>query len=80
MEARFKGAEELEKVKNRAIDAVSKVGEQPLLEVCFAWAGLSKRRILAGSVREEERGMLLEELREYMKGGFRLRVYREGGC
>ncbi|KAF8433623.1 hypothetical protein BGX38DRAFT_1136433 [Terfezia claveryi] len=67
MEARFKSAEELEKVKNRAIDAVSKVGEQPLLEVCFAWAGVSKRRILAGSVREQEKGMLLGELREYMK-------------
>jgi len=71
MEARFKGVEELEKVKTRAIDAVSKVGEEPLLEVCFAWAGVSKRRILTGSVLEEERGMLLEELREYLKGGFR---------
>ena len=75
MEARFKSAEELEKVKNRAIDAVSKVGEEPLLEVCFAWAGVSKRSILARSVREEEKGILLAELREYMKGGFRLRFY-----
>ncbi|KAF8420793.1 hypothetical protein EV426DRAFT_537042 [Tirmania nivea] len=67
MEARFKSVEDLEKVKNRAIDAVSKVGEEPLLEVCLAWAGVSKRRILTGSVEEEEREMLLEEVREYMK-------------
>lgn len=80
MEARFKSVEELEKVKNKAIDAVSKLGEQSLLEVCFAWAGLSKRRILAGSVREGERGILLEELKEYMRGGFRLRVYGRVGC
>lgn len=70
MEARFKSSEEMEKVKNRAVDAVSKVGEEALLEVCYAWAGVSKRRILQGSVGEEEKALLMEELREYVKGGW----------
>ena len=58
----------MEKVKNKAIDILSKVGEEALLAVCYTWAGVSKRRILQGSLREDEKVLLLEEIQQFMKG------------
>ena len=57
MESKFKSAEEMEMVKNKAIDAVSKVGEEALLEVCYTWAGVSKRRILSGNIQEDQQAL-----------------------
>ncbi|KAF8461937.1 hypothetical protein BDZ91DRAFT_850889 [Kalaharituber pfeilii] len=69
MEAHSKSFEEMEHVKNKAIDTVSKVGEEALLQVCYTWAGMSKRRILQQHVTasEEEKAILMEEIKEYMK-------------
>lgn len=58
----------MEKVKNKAIDILSKVGEEALLAVCYTWAGVSKRRILQGNLREGEKVLLLEEIQQFMKG------------
>ena len=69
MEARFKSTEEMEKVKNKAIGTLSKVGEEALLAVCYTWAGVSKRRILQGGVEGDEKVLLVEEMQQFMKGG-----------
>ena len=60
----------MDAAKTKAIDTVSKAGEQALLEVCYTWAGISKRRILEtqGNMIEEERIVLIQEMKEYMKG------------
>lgn len=69
MEARFKSAEEMERVKDKAIDTLSKVvGGEALLALCYTWAGVSKRRILQGSVGDDEKVLLVEEIQQFMKG------------
>ena len=70
MENRFKSYEELEAVKLKAIDTLSKVDEDSLLDVCYCWAGILKRRVWQPTLRPEDMDDHLREIESFMNGEF----------
>ncbi|KAI5811627.1 hypothetical protein DFH27DRAFT_475100 [Peziza echinospora] len=68
MEARFKTFEEMQDVKNRAVDTLSKVGEAALLDILYTWSGIIKRRVVEGQagMSEDERASNLAEIKNLL--------------